>query len=141
MCLSMMGGVGFAVSHHCFYRSLAGTQLSPETYHAFGAVGGATSQQLNIALGTLLASMSKILLSMAVSTAQEQHAWSVIKARPSKLRSIDGLLASKSNVLSILDARLWLRYPLSMFLSLLFCHPDRQGNCSEECNNWTSSQY
>ncbi|EXF82174.1 hypothetical protein CFIO01_09257 [Colletotrichum fioriniae PJ7] len=117
MCLSMMGGVGFAVGHHCFYGSLAGTPPSPETYYD---LGGATSQQLNIALGTLLASMSKILLSIAISTAQEQHAWSVLKARPSKLRSIDGLLASKSNALNILDARLWMLYPLSMFLSLLF---------------------
>ncbi|KZL64297.1 hypothetical protein CI238_00572, partial [Colletotrichum incanum] len=120
MCLSMMGGVGFAVGHHCFYRSLAGKPLSPETYHAFGAVGSMTSQQVNIALGTLLASMSKILLSIAVSTAQEQHAWRALKARPSKLISIDGLLTSKSNVLSIVDTRLWLRYPLSMLLSLLF---------------------
>ncbi|KAK1524373.1 uncharacterized protein CCOS01_09460 [Colletotrichum costaricense] len=64
--------------------------------------------------------MSKILLSIAISTAQEQHAWSVLKARPSKLQSIDGLLASKSNALNILDARLWMLYPLSMFLSLLF---------------------
>ncbi|KAG7045572.1 het-r protein [Colletotrichum scovillei] len=117
MCLSMMGGVGFAVGHHCFYGSLAGTPPSSETYYD---LGGATSQQLNIALGTLLASMSKILLSIAISTAQEQHAWSVLKARPSKLRSIDGLLASKSNALNILDARLWMLYPLSMFLSLLF---------------------
>ncbi|KAK1546132.1 hypothetical protein CPAR01_00099 [Colletotrichum paranaense] len=104
MCLSMLGGVGFAVGHHCFYGSLAGTPPSSETYYD---LGGATSQQLNIALGTLLASMSKILLSIAISTAQEQHAWSVLKARPSKLRSID-------------DARLWMLYPLSMFLSLLF---------------------
>ncbi|KAK1704533.1 uncharacterized protein BDZ83DRAFT_772145 [Colletotrichum acutatum] len=117
MCLSMMGGVGFAVGHHCFYGRLAGTPPSSETYYD---LGGATSQQLNIALGTLLASMSKILLSIAISTAQEQHAWSVLKARPSKLRSIDGLLASKSNALNILDARLWVLYPLSMFLSLLF---------------------
>lgn len=117
MCLSMMGGVGFAVGHHCFYGSLAGKPPSSETYYD---LGGATSQQLNIALGTLLASMSKILLSIAISTAQEQHAWSVLRARPSKLRSIDGLLASKSNALNILDTRLWMRYPLSMFLSLLF---------------------
>ncbi|TDZ29593.1 hypothetical protein C8035_v011116 [Colletotrichum spinosum] len=121
MCLCMMGGVGFAVVHHCFYGSLDGTEPSSDTYRAFGGtVGGASSQQLNIALGTLLASMAKILLSMAISTAQEQHAWRVLKTCPSKLRAIDGLLTSKSNFSNIMDGRLWLRYPLSMFLSLLF---------------------
>ncbi|KAK1640038.1 hypothetical protein BDP81DRAFT_390806 [Colletotrichum phormii] len=104
MCLSMLGGVGFAVGHDRFYGSLAGTPPSSEIYPDFSAVGGVTSQQFNVALGTLLASMSKILLSMAISTAQEQHVWSVLKARPSKLRSIDGLLSSKSNALNILDA-------------------------------------
>ncbi|KAK1675768.1 hypothetical protein BDP55DRAFT_728587 [Colletotrichum godetiae] len=99
---------------------LTGMSSSLETYHDFSAAGSVTSQQFNIAIGTLLASMSKILLSMAISTAQEQHAWNTLKTHPSKLRLIDGLLASKSNALSILDARLWLRYPLSMFLSLLF---------------------
>lgn len=109
-----------AVGHHLFYRHLMGKETPGSIYPVLGHSINLTGQQINLAVGTLLAFLVRAFLGIAVSTANEQHVWRVIKAYPTEVAGIDGLFSANSNIFSMFIPSIWLKSPISMLLALIF---------------------
>lgn len=118
MAVGLVGGVLFATGHHSFYLSLQGKPPPETMISLWGMSGGISYQQINFALGTFFAFMVKVFLGLAISVSQEQWSWNAAKSRPSRLSLLDNLFASRTNLVSVLSARLWGRFPVPMFLAL-----------------------
>ncbi|KAI1326442.1 hypothetical protein F5Y16DRAFT_228779 [Xylariaceae sp. FL0255] len=109
-----------AVGHHLFYKGLMGKPPPDSTYSFLGTSIHLSGQQINLAVGTLLAFLVKAFLGVAVSTAHEQHVWNFIKTHPTKIAIIDGLFLAKSNVFTVFNVYLWGKSFVSMLLALVF---------------------
>lgn len=103
-----------------FYQNLAGTKPPNNRYAIWGTSGGVAGQQVNIAVGAAFAFLVKAFLGVAVATAHDQAAWKTIKSNPTKAASVDGLFASKTNILSLVNFSLWKRSMFTMALALVY---------------------
>jgi hypothetical protein len=116
MISSLFGGVALAVGHHFLYSRLAGTPIQDDTRDIAGY--GVSSQQLNIAAGTALAFLVKVLLVLAVTIAYTQAFWRAIGWKETQIRTIDVVDSALGNIWAFLHVRVWWRYPLLLSLAL-----------------------
>jgi hypothetical protein len=115
MFLSLIFGVLFALGHHVFYNSLVNKPTSTGDYAVMGTQH--PGQQLNIAIGTAFAFLVKAAFVLAVSTAYYQVFWKVAKQdskfeKSPTLGRLDAAFSGTTNVISLLNAPMWCRYPL-----------------------------
>lgn len=111
---SFVGGIALAVGHHCFYQRLAGNTVP----YADHGVLGVSRQKLYSSIGTALAFLVKACLAIAASTAYVQLFWMNAKRQATNIASLDALLSAMRNVVCLLDATLWWRYPLMLCVAL-----------------------
>ncbi len=103
---NFLGAVAFALAHHGFYQSLANTPPSSDNSILSGFLQNASGQSVNIAIGTLFATIVAALLGLCAQKVHDQVSWRAIKANPAELSLLDGLLTR-----DIWSPRLWKRYP------------------------------
>ncbi|KAF2658592.1 hypothetical protein K491DRAFT_755910 [Lophiostoma macrostomum CBS 122681] len=118
---SLLVGVVFALGHHFFYRSLADKPTSTGSYSIAGHQY--PDQQVNIAVGTAFAFLAKAALVLAVSTAYYQVFWRSVRreadiGRPPTLARTDSAFSAPTNIISLLNAPVWVRYPLLCMMAL-----------------------
>lgn len=119
MATMLLFGAAFIIGHHFFYQSLSGKQPPNVVY--FGAfAGGLTGQQLNLAAGSVFASLVNSALGVVITTAANQALWVAVRTKPSKLEIIDNLAAATTNIWSLFDFRLWKKSPIRMALVTVF---------------------
>ena len=119
MVLTFILGTLFAVGHHLYYNHLAG-QVPPDTQYGVESLATLTGQQINLAIGAIFVFFAKSSFDAAIFTAHEQTTWKAIKnsRQSTKTVTIDGLLTSKDNLLSLFQPDLWRRSFLSMALAI-----------------------
>ena len=118
---SLLVGVLFAFGHHLFYRSLVDKPTSTGSYSIAGT--HYPGQQVNIALGTAFAFLAKAAFVLAVSTAYYQVFWKRIKqdahiGKPPTLARADSAFSAPTNIISLLNAPVWFRYPLLFLMAV-----------------------
>ncbi|KAJ6007493.1 hypothetical protein N7540_011469 [Penicillium herquei] len=119
MVVSMLLGVGFMLGHYFFYHSLNG-QPTPDTgYNLWGDSFGVSGQQVNIAIGSLFALLVKTMLGFAIATALDQVTWRQIRARPTKVATVDDVLSIPNAIFTLANLKLWRRYPLAMLAGVI----------------------
>jgi len=119
--VSLLVGVLFSLGHHLFYKSLVNKSTSTGSYSIAGT--NYPGQQVNIAIGTAFAFLAKAAFVLAVSTAYYQVFWRRITQdadnnRPPTLAQIDSTFSAPTNIISLLRAPLWFRYPLLFLMAL-----------------------
>ncbi len=121
MVLTFILGTVFAVGHHLYYNHLAG-QVPSDTHYSVGNLASLTAQQINLAIGAIFVFFVKSSFDAAIFTAHEQTTWRAIKNadRSTKTVTIDGMLTSTNNVLSLFRPDLWKRSFLSMVLTIFY---------------------
>ncbi|RHZ70637.1 hypothetical protein CDV55_105263 [Aspergillus turcosus] len=119
MLSALVFGIGSAIGHHLFYNSLDG-KPTPNTTHQIGGLSySVSSQQINIAAGTVFAFLVKFLLGSAVSTTLEQLTWKAIEARTTLIATVDDLLSLSTSVLTLINPKLWGTYPILTLLGAI----------------------
>lgn len=113
MTFSFFAGLAFAIGHHFFCNSLTG-KAPRHSYHLRGLSYDVSAQQVNVAIGTAFAFLVNHLLRRAVETAYDQTIWRAVKKDASKISDVDALFSF--SFFTILNIRLWRRYPLLMIL-------------------------
>lgn len=111
---NFLAAIAFAIGHHLFYQSLVNTVPPSGDMGIPGFLQNASGQSYNIAIGTLLATISAALLGVSIKTTHEQLSWSAAKAKPTDLKTLDQLFLR-----SIWSLGLWHRYFGSEVLALL----------------------
>jgi hypothetical protein len=104
---SLFASISFAVGHHLFYQSLAGAPVSTVNDFAIGPWAGMPSQKFNVAVGNTFASLFRMSLSIAVTTAYVQMVWKVLKAESTGLDVADALSGILANPLGFLNMGAW----------------------------------
>lgn len=112
-------GFLFALGHHLFYASLAGTPAPTGTYDIVGA--SISQQQLNTAVGTAFGFLVKSFLIITISIAFIQAFWRAARAakKGSTLSSLDSAYSLLSNFLGLFDIRVWTNFRLPLVLALI----------------------
>jgi hypothetical protein len=105
---------------HLFYQHLAGQRPPDSVYATFGRSVSLTGQQFNLAVGSIFAFLVKAFLGLAISIAHDQATWRTIRAHPTRAAIIDGTFAARSNLLNLLDLKLWRRSAFTMLLALVY---------------------
>lgn len=112
-------GLLFAVGHHLFYHSLAGTNASNGAYSVLGY--GVSKQQTNTSIGTAFGFLVKASLAFAVSTVYVQFFWRVVQTSSSKsgvrLSYLDTAFAGLDDALAFLHVKTWLKSPMLLLLA------------------------
>ncbi|KAF2216256.1 hypothetical protein CERZMDRAFT_81396 [Cercospora zeae-maydis SCOH1-5] len=116
MLSSLVVGVAFAVGHHAFYASLAGTLVSSDPIKLGGWT--TTQQQINVAIGTALAFGVKASLILACSTAYMQLVFGAINTGTFKLSHLDNWFGGLNDFWSLLCVVICWRYPLLTLVAL-----------------------
>ncbi|KAI4854288.1 hypothetical protein E4T45_04020 [Aureobasidium sp. EXF-8846] len=116
---SLCASTLFAIGHHLFYQSLADTPVSTANDFAIGPWAGMSSQKFNVAVGNTFASLFRMFLSIAVTTAYVQMVWKVLKAESTELDVVDALSGILANPLGFFSLGAWRR----SFLLLAFAGP------------------
>lgn len=104
---SLLVSIAFAVVHHVYYQSLAGTPVSTANDLAIGTWAGVPSQKFNIALGNTFASLFRTSISIAVSTVYLQIVWRALKNESTKLIVVDAISGILANPLGFLNEGAW----------------------------------
>ena len=119
MSVTLCGGIGIAVGHHFFYQHLDGTVATDAAYSIFGSI---STQEAYIAIGIAFAFSFKASLVFATSLAFLQLFWREAKAvngrTPAKLKTLDSLHSSLSNVFTMFNLPIWWRYPLLFLMAM-----------------------
>jgi hypothetical protein len=116
----LVSGILFALGQHLFYRKLDVTNPPDASLSALGISNAISKQQLNISIGNTLAFLAKSCLALAVASAHEQIGWKTIKENPTKVGLVDALFASRNDVISALNIRVWPSMPFATLLLLFF---------------------
>ncbi|KAG5789235.1 hypothetical protein H9Q69_011715 [Fusarium xylarioides] len=87
MCLLVLIGTLFAVSHHLFYLRLNGKE--------------AVNQSLVLRYGTIVAFCAKSSLGTAVTIAFHQRAWRVVRNKTARVETIDSIFTANSDIFSL----------------------------------------
>ena len=110
-------GVLFALGHHFFYQSLDGNPTSASEGRGAEHLG----QQINIAIGTLFAFITKAAFVLSITTTYYQVFWAVFQSNRSKhvptLGWLDSAFSATSSVTSLLPLPTWIRYPVLLFVA------------------------
>ncbi|KAF7193881.1 hypothetical protein HII31_04771 [Pseudocercospora fuligena] len=116
---SLIGGIVLALSHHLFNSSLKGTLVDAEPYKLVSYE--VSQQQINTAVGTALAFLSRSCLVVAVSTAYTQAFWWTITrdGTSPRLSTVDVLYSVLSNIWSLFRPKTWWRHPLLLLTALV----------------------
>jgi hypothetical protein len=104
---SLLASISFAIGHHLFYQSLSDTPVSTANDFALGPWAGMPSQKFNFAVGNTFASLFRMSLSIAVTTAYLQMVWRVLKAESTGLDVADALSGILANPLGFLNRGAW----------------------------------
>ncbi|CAG8081645.1 unnamed protein product [Penicillium olsonii] len=119
MVSALLIALAFAVGHDALYHSVdRKSVLHVEILFNWNSLQ-LSNQQVYVALGALFAFIVRSFLGVSVSTAFEQFAWKSIHSQTTKIGIIDDLFSVLRNGLTVLDPRLWRRYPLSMTLAAM----------------------
>lgn len=113
---SLLCGVAFALGHHFWYLSLAGTEAPTGNYNF--ATASLSKQQLHLAVGTALAFLVKSSLVAAISTAYLQFVWRTAETSSggTAINVLDTLFAALQNAFALFKLHIWYRYPLIFLL-------------------------
>lgn len=114
---ALVAALLLSTGHHLFYRSLHGTPVSEEAHFAFEI----SRQQINIAIGTAFAFLTKASMVVAISITFVQLFWYTVQARSAEavptLQRIDALYAVLDNGFEMFNFRSWLLNPLLMIVA------------------------
>jgi hypothetical protein len=120
MVSAFTAGVLLALGHHFFYYSLSGSIAPSESYQVLSET--VSRQQVNLAVGTSLAFMSKSLFSLAVTASYTQVFWRALRKAQYKARltDIDVVFSVTQDILGLFRASVWRRYSLPLTLAMIF---------------------
>ena len=120
MILALLTGTLLAMGHHLFYRHLTNHSAPTGLYHFAGKT--MSKQQFNTAVGTAFAFLVKFFLTVAVSTAYVQIFWrNTLNAKEyPTLSELDCANSGLLNVFSLLNVKVWWKYPILLVLALIF---------------------
>lgn len=111
---ALAAGLLLSVGHHLFYRSLHNTPVSEGSLFGFET----SQQQINIAIGTALAFLTKACMVIAISIAFVQIFWLSVHSRHSEavptLERIDAVYAVLENAFEMFNIRSWCSHPVLM---------------------------
>jgi hypothetical protein len=116
---SFLGAVGFAIAHHVFNQSLAGTPALSTEYHL--GVITYTSQTWNTTVGVALAFLFRACLAVTLSVVYIQCFWRAVGRRgtETRLSTLDNLHSVLENIWSFLRVHVWWKYPLLLILAIV----------------------
>jgi hypothetical protein len=107
MILSWMSGNAFAIGHHFFYARFNNKRVDETSI----------SQGLIIRIGTAMAFFIQTLFVVSASIACTQQQWLTTRSKPFQIRQIDTIFSVLGNAFAFLESRVWLRYPVLVFLA------------------------
>lgn len=84
MILPFILGIVFAVSHHFYYNSLAGTKVE-----------NTADQQWPVRSGTVLAFLTKALLAATVAAAHTHYVWTMMRSKSASVGRIDSMFGAE----------------------------------------------
>ncbi|KAG9747558.1 hypothetical protein KCU73_g7317, partial [Aureobasidium melanogenum] len=116
---SLLVSVSFAIAHHLFYQGLAGIPVSAAHDLTIGPWAGMPSQKFNVAVGNTFASLFRMSLSLAVTTAYVQMVWNVLKDESTRLSVVDALNGILANPLNFLNLGAWKKSVTLLLLAIL----------------------
>lgn len=120
MVAALLAGLACALAHDAFYQSLNGKPiLKAQPLAGLSSSLNISDQQVYLSLGTLFAFLVKSFLGASVSTVFDQFVWKSIHGQRTKIGIIDDLLLVLKNGFTVLNLRLWKRFPTSMTLALI----------------------
>lgn len=120
MLMSLLAGFSLVLGHHFFYAGLDHKLVSTQSYSFTG--NKFLPQQLNISVGTALALLVKISLTVAVSMAYVQMFWrstSSAKQTPT-LVELDLATTSLTNIFSLFSPKFGSSYPFLVLPAVIF---------------------
>lgn len=120
MLLLLLAGTAFAVGQHLFYQSLNNKTPPDASLSVLGRSRTISMQKLNISVGNALAFLAKACLALAVASAHEQLSWKIVKNRPAQVGLIDALFASRDDLISAFNVRVWWNMPFATLLLPVF---------------------
>lgn len=100
---NFFAAVAFAIAHHIYYDRLAGTPPSWGDSQLDGRLQQFSGQSVNVAIGTLFATLVATLLKGCIKTSHEQLSWKAARAEPAELGLLDSLFSR-----SLWPPRLWI---------------------------------
>ena len=109
---ALLLGLLFAVGHHLFYSSLAGTRPPIAIYKVAGS--SFSGQELNTAVGTTFALLVRSCLVLAISLSYIQLVWYAVKSsgRELTVADMDKVTSALGNLLVVFNVFAWWRWPL-----------------------------
>ncbi|KAE9362836.1 hypothetical protein N431DRAFT_564988 [Stipitochalara longipes BDJ] len=100
---NFFAAVAFAITHHLYYDRLAGTPPPSSDSQLYGPLQQFSGQSVNVAIGTLFATLVTTLLKGCIETSHEQLSWKAARAKPAELALLDSLFSR-----SLWPPRLWI---------------------------------
>lgn len=115
---SLITGTLLATGYHLFYSSLEGTQASSHYHNVLGL--DLSTQQINVAIGTAFAILSKAVLITVVSSAYLQLLWRRLMRgmRRTTLHDLDVAFSGLNTITALFKVRVWRRYSLLFGLAI-----------------------
>ncbi|KAK4505496.1 hypothetical protein PRZ48_003459 [Zasmidium cellare] len=101
------GGLSFAIGHHLFYASLAGTSVND----------GAFDQQQNLAIGNAFAFLIRAALAISIGATYWQLFWRTLLDKSFPLETADALASLLGSINDMLSPKAWLASPPLVFIA------------------------
>ncbi|OQO03565.1 hypothetical protein B0A48_10229 [Cryoendolithus antarcticus] len=114
------GGILLMIGHHEFYKQLDGKPVPTTPYTIMNKrLPGIAPQRFNLAVGNILATLSKAFLCFAVGAAYTQILFRHLKSQTSKVSVVDSAFAVTGNVFELLSLGVWKKYAGAAGLAIL----------------------
>jgi hypothetical protein len=118
MVVCLVFGTLMALGHHLFYRSLVGQPASTIAADMLGF--SISNQQVNLAIGSIFALLSKTGCLVAISVAFSQGFWhaALHNRKRLTLSHLDSMFYAFDSILTFTQVGLWVKHPV-LFLMLI----------------------
>ena len=108
-------GIALAIGHHCYYHSLAGTEVLSTANQA--STWDTNRQEWKIRFGTAFAFLAKTCLASSVAIAYTQHIWASCRRKAYSISGLDALFSATSDVFAFASLDLAVRAKIGAVLA------------------------
>jgi hypothetical protein len=117
MVASFVTGIGFAIGHHFFYDSLAGSPASTSNFDVLGF--SMSPQQISISAGTTFALLVRIFLWNTVSVTYTQCFWKAASQNREQMDGLDAMFSALGDLTAFFNAETWWRHPILLLVAII----------------------
>lgn len=111
----LVAGIALAIGHHCYYHSLAGTEVLSSANQA--STWDTNRQEWKIRFGTAFAFLAKTCLASSIAIAYTQHIWASCRKKAFSISGLDALFSATSDVFAFASLDLTVRAKIDAVLA------------------------